>query len=138
MVPTLMAFTGIRERLGKNIYTPQVEAKVRATLSEVGKAGKAAREMGIIVAFGTDSGVFEHGRNAEEFQAYVDLFGMTPAQALASGTTVAAKVLGMENEIGRIAPGMSADIVAVKGDPLSDARALQKTSWVMVRGRVVK
>lgn len=137
MVPTLMAFTGIRERLGKGVYTPQVEAKVRATLSEVGKAGKSARAQGIIVAFGTDSGVFEHGRNAEEFQDYVDLFGMTPAEALASGTTVAAKILGMENEIGRIAPGMSADIIAVGDDPQKDVRTLQKVRWVMVRGKVI-
>jgi imidazolonepropionase-like amidohydrolase len=138
MVPTLMAFTGIRERLGKGIYTPQVEAKVRATLSEVGKAGKSARSQGITVAFGTDSGVFEHGRNAEEFQTYVDLFGMTPAEALASGTHVAAKVLGMDAEIGRIAPGLSADMIATDIDPQTDARALQNIRWVMVRGRVAE
>ncbi len=138
MVPTLMAFTGIRERLGKGIYTPQVEAKVRATLTEVGKAGKSARSRGIVVAFGTDSGVFEHGRNAEEFQAYVDLFGMTPSQSLASGTSVAARVLGLENEIGRIAPGMSADMIATDADPQKDVRALQNIRWVMVRGRVVQ
>ncbi len=138
MVPTLMAFTGIRERLGKGVYTPQVEAKVRETVAQVGKAGKAARAMGITVAFGTDSGVFEHGRNAEEFQSYIDLFGMTPAQALASSTSVAAKVLGMENEVGKLAPGFSADMIAVDGDPQADIRVLQKVQWVMVRGRVIE
>ena len=92
-VPTLMAFTGIRERLGKNVYTPTVEAKVRETLSHVGEALKAARALGVRVAFGTDAGVFEHGRNAEEFAQLVSYGGMTPAQALASATTDAALMM---------------------------------------------
>jgi imidazolonepropionase-like amidohydrolase len=138
MVPTLMAFTGIRERLGKNIYTPTVEAKVRETLKSVGIALKAAREMGVPIAFGTDSGVFEHGRNAQEFAQMVDLGGLTPAQAIATATTGAAKLLGLENEIGRIAVGYSADIIAVASDPLANVRALEKVDFVMVRGRVIE
>ncbi len=138
MVPTLMAFTGIRERLGKNIYTPTVEAKVRETLKSVGMALKAAREMGVPIAFGTDSGVFEHGRNAQEFAQMVDLGGLTPAQAIATATTGAAKLLGLENEIGKIAVGYSADIIAVASDPLANVRALEKVDFVMVRGRVIE
>ena len=137
-VPTLMAFTGIRERLGKNIYTPIVEAKVRETLSHVGEALKAARAMGVRVAFGTDAGVFEHGRNAEEFNQLVTLGGMTPAQALASATTDAAELLGLENQVGRIAPGYSADMIAVEGDPFTNIRLLEKVGFVMVRGRVIE
>lgn len=138
MVPTLMAFTGIRERLGKNIYTPTVEAKVRETLKSVGVALKSAREMGVPIAFGTDSGVFEHGRNAQEFAQMVELGGLTPAQAIATATTGAAKLLGLENEVGRIAVGYSADIIAVAGDPLANVRALEKVDFVMVRGRVIE
>lgn len=138
MVPTLMAFTGIRERLGKNIYTPTVEAKVRETLKSVGIALKSAREMGVPIAFGTDSGVFEHGRNAQEFAQMVELGGLTPAQAIATATTGAAKLLGLENEIGRIAVGYSADIIAVTGDPTANVRALEKIDFVMVRGRVIE
>jgi imidazolonepropionase-like amidohydrolase len=138
MVPTLMAFTGIRERLGKNIYTPTVEAKVRETLKSVGLALKAAREMGVPIAFGTDSGVFEHGRNAQEFALMVDLGGLTPAQALATATTGAAKLLGLESEIGKIAVGYSADIIAITGDPIANVRALEKVDFVMVRGRVIE
>jgi imidazolonepropionase-like amidohydrolase len=138
MVPTLMAFTGIRERLGKNIYTPTVEAKVRETLKSVGVALKSAREMGVPIAFGTDSGVFEHGRNAQEFAQMVELGGLTPAQAIATATTGAAKLLGLENEVGRIAPGYSADIIAVAGDPLANVRMLEKIDFVMVRGRVIE
>jgi imidazolonepropionase-like amidohydrolase len=138
MVPTLMAFTGIRERLGKNIYTPTVEAKVRETLKSVGVALKSAREMGVPIAFGTDSGVFEHGRNAQEFAQMVELGGLTPAQAIATATTGAAKLLGLENEVGRIAVGYSADIIAVTGDPIANVRALEKVDFVMVRGRVIE
>lgn len=138
LVPTLMAFTGIRERLGKGVYTPAVEAKVRETLSEVGKAARAARAAGVPVVFGTDAAVFEHGRNAQEFGLLVDQAGMSPAEAIASATTSAARLLGMDNEIGRIAPGYSADIIAVSGDPLRDVHALETVDFVMVRGRTIE
>jgi imidazolonepropionase-like amidohydrolase len=138
MVPTLMAFTGIRERLGKNIYTSTVEAKVRETLKSVGQALRSAREMGVPIAFGTDSGVFEHGRNAQEFAQMVDLGGLTPAQAIATATTGAAKLLGLESEIGKLALGYSADMIAVNGDPTTNIRTLEKVDFVMVRGRVIE
>ena len=138
LVPTLMAYTGIGERLGKGVYTPTVEAKIRETLSSVGKAARAARSAGVPVVFGTDAAVFEHGRNAEEFALLVQHAGMSPAEALASATTAAAKLLGMESEIGRIAPGYSADLIAVEGDPLRDVRALEKVDFVMVRGKTVE
>jgi imidazolonepropionase-like amidohydrolase len=138
LVPTLMAFTGIRERLGKNIFTPVVEAKVRMTLSEVGKAARLAREAGVPVVFGTDAAVFEHGRNAQELALLVELAGMSPAEAIASATTGAAKLLGMEKEVGRIAPGFSADLIAVEGDPLRDVRALEHVDYVMVRGKAIR
>jgi imidazolonepropionase-like amidohydrolase len=132
-----MAFTGIRERLGKGVYTPVVEEKVRMTLNEVGKAARLARAAGVPVIFGTDEGVYEHGRNAGEFVQYVELVGMSPAEALASATTGAAKLLGLEREIGRIAPGYSADLIAVAGDPLKDVRTLQHVDYVMVKGRTI-
>jgi imidazolonepropionase-like amidohydrolase len=137
-VPTLMAFTGIRERLGKNIYTPIVESKVRMTLSEVGKAAKLARAAGVPIVFGTDAGVFEHGRNGEEFRQLVDLVGMSPAEALASATTGAAKLLDLDGQVGRIAPGYSADLIAVTGDPLQDVRVLEHVDYVMVRGKTIE
>jgi imidazolonepropionase-like amidohydrolase len=137
-VPTLMAFTGIRERLGRNIYTPVVEEKVRMTLGEVGKAARLARQAGVPVVFGTDAGVFEHGRNAGEFAQLVELVGMSPAEALASATTGAARLLGLEREVGRIAPGYSADLIAVSGDPLRDVRVLEHVDYVMVKGRQIQ
>jgi imidazolonepropionase-like amidohydrolase len=135
LVPTLMAFTGIRERLGKGVYTPIVEDKVRMTLGEVGKAARLARAAGVPVVFGTDAGVYEHGRNAQEFAQLVSLVGMSPSEALASATTLAARAIGLENEVGRIAPGYSADLIAVDGDPLQDVRVLEHVDYVMVKGR---
>jgi len=137
LVPTLMAFKGVTERLGKGIYTPVVEAKIQA-VAEVARTflGKALK-WGVPVAFGTDAGVYPHGRNAEEF-GLMRAQGMTDRQALASATTLAAKALGMESEIGRITPGYSADIIAVDGDPTKDVTVLEKVDWVMVRGRVIE
>ncbi|SIN61789.1 Imidazolonepropionase [Parasphingorhabdus marina DSM 22363] len=136
LVPTLMAFKGVGEGLGKGIYTPVVENKIRMTLGEVGKAVTRARDMGVPVAFGTDAGVFDHGRNAEEFQLMVNA-GLTHQEAVVSATTLAAKVLGMENRIGRIATGYSADMIAVTGNPLEDVTRLESVHWVMVRGRTI-
>ena len=132
-----MAFQGISERLGQGIYTPVVEDKVRA-VSETAKVfmGKALRG-GVKIAFGTDAGVFDHGRNGQEFRLMMGQ-GMSSRQAVASATTVAAEALGMAGEIGRIAPGYSADIIAVTGNPLDDATVLENVGWVMVRGRVVE
>jgi imidazolonepropionase-like amidohydrolase len=64
--------------------------------------------------------------------------GMSNKEVLASATSHAAEVLGMEKEIGRIAPGYSADIIAVKGNPLDDVAVLENVDWVMVRGRVIE
>ena len=137
MVPTLMAFTGIAERLGKGVYTPQVEDKVRQTLLVRGKQIAAAKKAGIPIAFGTDSGVFEHGRNGEEFGLMVKYGGLSPREALASATTVAARLLGLEAEVGTLEPGKSADLIAVDADPLLDITQLEKVRFVMASGRVI-
>jgi imidazolonepropionase-like amidohydrolase len=136
LVPTLMALEGVRARLGKGIYTPTVEVKARQAIEAAGRQVTRAKAMGVTIAFGTDAGVFEHGSNGGEFALLVKA-GMTPAEALASATTVAAKTLGMENEIGKIAVGYSADLVAVAENPLTNIRTLEKPEWVMVRGRIV-
>ena len=136
LVPTLMAFKGVTERLGQGVYTPVVEDKIR-DVAETARVfmGKALR-WGVPIAFGTDAGVFGHGRNAGEFALMVAQ-GMGHREAFATATTNAAKVLGMENEIGRIAPGYSADLIAIDGNPLEDTATLENVGWVMVRGRVI-
>jgi imidazolonepropionase-like amidohydrolase len=136
LVPTLMALEGVKARIGKGIYTPTVEVKAKEAVAAAGRQVSRAKAMGVTIAFGTDSGVYEHGLNAGEFALMVNA-GMTMQEALASATTVAAKTLGMENEIGKIAVGYSADMIAVDANPLTDIRTLEKVQWVMVRGRIV-
>lgn len=137
LVPTLMAFEGIRRNLGQGFYTPVVEDKIRAVSEVAGTIVERARANGVRIAFGTDAGVFPHGENAGEFRLLI-AGGMSNAEALASATTVAAEILGMEDTIGRIAPGYSADIIAVDGNPLDDVTVLEQVDWVMVRGRVIE
>ena len=137
LVPTLMAFEGVNSGLGKGIYTPVVEDKIRAVSSTARTIVTRAREFGVPIAFGTDAGVFPHGKNAGEF-ALLRAAGLTDREALASATTDAARVLGLENEIGRLAVGFAADIIAVEGNPLEDVTVLEKVDFVMTRGRVVE
>lgn len=137
-VPTLMALVGIEERLGKGVYTPVVEQKIRETLAVRGKALAAAVKAGVKIAYGTDSAVYAHGRNGEEGAEMVKYGGMTPRAVLVSATSGAAELLGVSAETGTIAPGKSADLIAVDGDPLADAGELAKVKWVMARGQVLE
>jgi imidazolonepropionase-like amidohydrolase len=98
---------------------------------------RRAHEGGVTIAFGTDSGVSAHGDNAREFLLYT-MAGMTEMEALATATTVGARHVQLEDEIGRIAPGFSADIVATNGDPLENIEELMDIDFVMARGVVHK
>src|SRR5437588_353875 len=99
---------------------------------------RKAVNAGVKIAFGTDVGGFDWGINpAIEFRLMVK-YGMTPLQAVRSATTTAAELLGMQNDLGSIAPGKYADVVAVKGDPLGDISLLQKIDFVMKGGEVYK
>ncbi|NNE49063.1 MAG: amidohydrolase family protein, partial [Altererythrobacter sp.] len=93
LIPTLMAFQGIKQRLGKGIYTPVVEDKVRAVAAFADTIVERAIMYDVKVAFGTDAGVFTHGLNAGEL-VLMRSAGMSDREALASATTVAAEVLG--------------------------------------------
>ena len=97
-----------------------------------------ALHAGVKMAFGTDVGGFPwHEPIAQEFTREVE-FGMTPMQAIQSATTKAAELLGMRGQIGVIAPGAYADLMAVNGDPLVDVAALGKVVFVMKNGKVYK
>jgi imidazolonepropionase-like amidohydrolase len=95
-----------------------------------------AIEAGVKVALGTDAPAIWHGRNAEELEILVSR-GMTPLGAIRAATTVAADLID-EPELGRIAPGMLADIIAVGGDPLSDVSTVRRVPFVMKDGSVYK
>ncbi|MEM9294070.1 MAG: amidohydrolase family protein [Acidobacteriota bacterium] len=95
-----------------------------------------AHRAGVKIAFGTDSGVYPHGRNAEQFQLLVDA-GMSPLEAIRSATTVAAELLGLEDEAGAVEAGLWADLIAVVGDPLAGVSVLTEVRFVMKGGTVV-
>jgi imidazolonepropionase-like amidohydrolase len=92
---------------------------------------------GVKVAFGTDAGVYPHGDNGKQF-FYMVKYGLTPARAIRSATADAAELIGRSKDLGRVVPGLFADIVAVADDPLADIRALEKVEFVMQGGVVIK
>jgi imidazolonepropionase-like amidohydrolase len=98
---------------------------------------KAALDAGVTIINGSDVGTFPHGDNARELDAMV-AYGMPIAAALKSATSVAAKVLHMENQIGAVKAGLYADVVAFDGDPTKDLSALRRVKFVMKNGTVYK
>jgi imidazolonepropionase-like amidohydrolase len=110
---------------------------LRATMAELKRKafGEAIRRgMLELIAFGTDAGGFSWTENpAQEFALYAR-YGMTPIQSIRTATTNAARLLGRDQDVGTIAPGKLADLVAVDGDPLADPTALTRAKWVMKGG----
>jgi imidazolonepropionase-like amidohydrolase len=96
-----------------------------------------AVKAGVRVAFGTDAGIYPHGDNAKQF-AYMVKYGLTPAGAIRAATSDAAELLGRAEQVGRVATGLYADLIAVDGDPLADVTALESVDFVMKGGVVVK
>jgi imidazolonepropionase-like amidohydrolase len=90
------------------------------------------------LVFSTDATAGAHGRNAEEFIGRVDFCGQTPMEALVSANELAAEALGMADQIGQLAPGFEADIIALDGDPLEDITAVKNVVFVMRGGVVYK
>ena len=93
-----------------------------------GQSLRRAVPAGVRIAFGTDAGVSMHGRNADEFLLMVR-HGMTPMTAIEAATVNAADLLGLSTEVGTIEPGKAADIVAMRGDPLSEIGLLRNMGF---------
>ena len=107
----------------------------------VGKAQRerfqAAVKAHVNLAFGTDAGVYPHGQNARQFK-YMTQWGLSPMKAIQTATINNARLFGLESEIGSVAVGKSADIIAVNGKPLEDITQLEDIDFVMARGRIIK
>jgi imidazolonepropionase-like amidohydrolase len=91
-----------------------------------------AREGGVNVAFGTDSGVSQHGKNGEEF-IYMVNAGFSPEEAIKAATVNASIHIEMDAQVGTLEPGKFADMVVLRNDPLKDVRALQSSISMVVK-----
>jgi len=98
----------------------------------------ATRGIKVMMGSGVDGSTFPHGTQALEFEWLVRRAGLSPARAIQAGTTTNAEALGWQDQIGSIDAGKYADIIAVSGDPLADITELQRVTFVMKGGKVVK
>jgi imidazolonepropionase-like amidohydrolase len=92
----------------------------------------------VLISYGTDAGGYAWTENQAQELDYMVRYGMTPMQAIRSATVVAAALLDQQDNLGAIAPGHYADLIAVDGDPLADIRELQRVKFVMKNGRIYK
>jgi imidazolonepropionase-like amidohydrolase len=138
LVPTMMAGEAVLRAADAGQMPPLVAAKARAAGAAMRNATRIARAAGVKIALGTDAGVGRHGMNGHEFTLMVQWGGLTPMEAIVAGTSNAAELLGWSDRVGRLAPGLLADIVAVPGDPTRDITAMERVSFVMKGGVVFK
>jgi imidazolonepropionase-like amidohydrolase len=118
-------------------FAPETIPPLRAYIEKNLESARRAFKAGVKLAMGSDAVYSMFGQNTRELGWFVKA-GMTPAQALASATTIPAALLGQEKTLGTLGPGYFADIVAVEGDPLADVNVLMdKVRWVMKGGTVV-
>lgn len=137
-VPTNMAGEWVAKMAEQPGYFPEV---VRPKAAAIGPAIREtfvrAHKAGVNIAFGTDSGVSPHGENAREFELMV-AGGMSPMHAIQSATLSGARLLRIDDRLGSLAVGMIADVIAVKGNPLEDIKAMHDVVFVMKDGDVYK
>src|SRR5665213_89699 len=136
LVPTIIAGKSVADSAKIPGYFPPVIArKAMEVGTKIQNTFARAYKSGVKIAFGTDAGVYAHGKNYIEFQYMVEA-GMPPMEAIKAATTSAADLLGLSDQVGSITKGKSADIVAVDGDPLSDIKTMKNMSFVMKEGKV--
>ncbi|MEO5509815.1 MAG: amidohydrolase family protein [Longimicrobiales bacterium] len=131
--PTLYASEAVESYRGWKKGSGPVPARI----TQKHKAFAAALASGVTICTGSDAGVFTHGDNVHELELMAE-YGMKPADVIKSATSGTARILGMEAMIGRIAPGLRADLIAVTGDPSSSISALRRVQFVMKDGVVYR
>jgi imidazolonepropionase-like amidohydrolase len=137
-VPTITAGKSVADSAKiPGYYPPLVLPKAIATGPKIQSTFAKAYKEGVKIAFGTDAGVFAHGKNYKEFEYMVEA-GMPAMEAIKSATMNAADLLGISDRIGSIEKGKYADIIAVKGDPIKDIKVLSAMDFVMKEGVVYK
>ena len=123
---------------GEKNKTPEFALEKARGLHEMKRQSFVrALKGGVKIAYGTDTGIIPQGANARQFAVMVR-WGMSPAQAIMSATSVAAEMLGMSKDIGSLEPGKYADLIAVTADPLSNISTLEDVKFVMKGGKVIK
>lgn len=126
------------DEMGKAEHWPEEIMRKNFETTDAQRIGfRKAVAAGVKIAYGTDAGVFPHGLNARQFK-YMVRHGMTPMQAIQSATTSAAALMGKSADVGTIAPGRYADMVAVAADPLADISALERIDHVMKGGKLIR
>jgi len=126
------------EEIGtKEGWHPDILRKNRETTEAQRENFKKAVQAGCKMTFGTDSGIYPHGKNARQFK-YMVQYGMTPMQAIQAATVTAAELLMWSDEVGSLSPGHYADMIAVKGDPLQDITILENVQHVIKGGIQIK
>jgi imidazolonepropionase-like amidohydrolase len=138
LVPTIIAGKSTADSAKiPGYYSAIVTPKALSTGPKIQAAFAKAYKAGVKIAFGTDAGVYMHGKNYLEFQ-YMTEAGMPAMEAIQSATINAATLLGIEQQAGSIEAGKWADIIAVDGDPLKDISVMGKVVFVMKDGKIYK
>ena len=138
-VPTVTAGKAVSDsaQFAKGFFPEVVRVKALNIGPQIQETLGKAYKKGVKIAFGTDSGVYPHGKNTLEF-VYMSEAGMKNADILRSATLDAATMLRMQDKIGTLEAGKLADIVAVDGNPLDDIKAMLKITFVMKDGKVAR
>jgi imidazolonepropionase-like amidohydrolase len=133
----LVSTTYLTDAMDIERAAPELQKKAAQVFPKAKAMLPKAVAAGVKIACGTDAPAVPHGDNAKELGALVDR-GMTPAQAIRAATVTSAELIAMDDELGRLAPGYLADVIAVPGDPTRDIKVTQDVRFVMKDGQVFR